>query len=170
MNSFLLLCDIFSFVFCKKLRTPKKPFKITWPLTITANLNCDWLKGYENIRCMWVWWKKPNCLNFTFLQFIELIHTFEIEIISNFNCQFRNNLTQLCCAGAKSRSSSPFIVNFRQVMCVFKSPSIQININPLAQLLSFLPFKIKENAIVYLSLFTKQHDTHLFSCIYSICT
>ena len=32
MNSFLLLCDVFSFVFRKKLKTPKKPFKITWPL------------------------------------------------------------------------------------------------------------------------------------------
>ena len=32
MNSFLLLCDVFSFVFWKKLKTPKKPFEITWPL------------------------------------------------------------------------------------------------------------------------------------------
>ena len=28
----LLLCDVFSFVFWKKLKTPKKPFEITWPL------------------------------------------------------------------------------------------------------------------------------------------
>ena len=32
MNSFLLLCDVFSFVFWKKLKTPKKPFEIPWHL------------------------------------------------------------------------------------------------------------------------------------------
>ena len=37
MNTFLLLCDVFSFVFWKKLKTPKKPFEITWPLGGTQN-------------------------------------------------------------------------------------------------------------------------------------
>ena len=32
-NSFLLLCDLFSFVFWKKLKTPIKHFEIIWPLT-----------------------------------------------------------------------------------------------------------------------------------------
>ena len=32
MNSFLLLCDMFSFVFLKKLKTPKRHFEIIWPL------------------------------------------------------------------------------------------------------------------------------------------
>ena len=31
MNLFVLLCDVFSFVFWKKLKTPKKPFEI-WVL------------------------------------------------------------------------------------------------------------------------------------------
>ena len=32
MNSFLLLCDVFLFVFWNKLKPPKRHFKITWPL------------------------------------------------------------------------------------------------------------------------------------------
>ena len=32
MNSFLLLCDMFSFVFWRKSTTPKNRFKINWPL------------------------------------------------------------------------------------------------------------------------------------------
>ena len=32
MNSFLLLCDVFLFVFWKKLKTPKRHFKINRPL------------------------------------------------------------------------------------------------------------------------------------------
>ena len=33
MNEFvLLLCDVFSFVFWKKLKTPKRLFEINWPL------------------------------------------------------------------------------------------------------------------------------------------
>ena len=32
MNSFLLLCDVFSFVFLKKLKPPKRHFEINWPL------------------------------------------------------------------------------------------------------------------------------------------
>ena len=32
MNSFLLLCDVFSFVPWKKLKTPKRHFEINWPL------------------------------------------------------------------------------------------------------------------------------------------
>ena len=32
MNSFLLLCDLFSFVFWKKLTIPKRHFEINWPL------------------------------------------------------------------------------------------------------------------------------------------
>ena len=37
MNSFLLICNMFSFVFWKKLKTPKRHFEINWPL---AYLNC----------------------------------------------------------------------------------------------------------------------------------
>ena len=32
MNSFLLLYDMFLFFFWKKLKTPKRPFEINWPL------------------------------------------------------------------------------------------------------------------------------------------
>ena len=32
MNSFLLVCDEFLFLFWKKLKTPKKHFEIIWPL------------------------------------------------------------------------------------------------------------------------------------------
>ena len=32
MNSFLLLCDVFSFVFWKKLKTPNRHFEIIWLL------------------------------------------------------------------------------------------------------------------------------------------
>ena len=32
MNSFLLLCDLSSLVFWKKLKTPKSHFEIIWPL------------------------------------------------------------------------------------------------------------------------------------------
>ena len=32
MDLFLLLCDVFPFVFWKKLKTPKKHFEIIWPL------------------------------------------------------------------------------------------------------------------------------------------
>ena len=32
MNSFLLLCDMFLFIFWKILKTPKRHFKINWPL------------------------------------------------------------------------------------------------------------------------------------------
>ena len=32
MNSTLLLCDLFSFVFWKKVKTPKRHFEINWPL------------------------------------------------------------------------------------------------------------------------------------------
>ena len=32
MNSFLLLCDVFSFVFWKKLKSTKRHFEINWPL------------------------------------------------------------------------------------------------------------------------------------------
>ena len=32
INLFLLLCDMFSFVFWKKLKTPKRHFNINWPL------------------------------------------------------------------------------------------------------------------------------------------
>ena len=34
MNSFLLVCDVFSFVFWKKLKTPKRHFEIIWPLGV----------------------------------------------------------------------------------------------------------------------------------------
>ena len=34
MNSFLQLSDEFSFIFWKKLKTAKRPFKINWPLKI----------------------------------------------------------------------------------------------------------------------------------------
>ena len=34
---FLLLCNVFLFFFWKKLKAPKKPFEITWPLGITHN-------------------------------------------------------------------------------------------------------------------------------------
>ena len=33
-NSTLLLVDLFSFVFWKKVKTPKRHFRINWPLTI----------------------------------------------------------------------------------------------------------------------------------------
>ena len=33
-NSFLLLCDVFSFIFWKKLKTPKRHFEIIWPLKV----------------------------------------------------------------------------------------------------------------------------------------
>ena len=32
MKSFLLLCNVFSFIFWKKLKTPRKPFENTWLL------------------------------------------------------------------------------------------------------------------------------------------
>ena len=32
MNSFLLVCNVFSFVFWKKLKAPKRHFEIIWPL------------------------------------------------------------------------------------------------------------------------------------------
>ena len=32
MNSFLLLCDVFLFVFWKKLKRPKRHFETNWPL------------------------------------------------------------------------------------------------------------------------------------------
>ena len=32
MNSFLIVCEVFSFVFWKKLKTPKRHFKIIWRL------------------------------------------------------------------------------------------------------------------------------------------
>ena len=32
MNSFFLLCEVFSFVFLEEIEDTKKPFKITWPL------------------------------------------------------------------------------------------------------------------------------------------
>ena len=34
MNSFLLVCDVFSFVFLKNPRPEKKLFEIIWPLTL----------------------------------------------------------------------------------------------------------------------------------------
>ena len=37
MNSFLQVCDVISFVFWKKLKTPKRHFEIIWPLISTAN-------------------------------------------------------------------------------------------------------------------------------------
>ena len=33
MNSFLLLCNMFLFIFWKKLKSPKRHFEINWPLT-----------------------------------------------------------------------------------------------------------------------------------------
>ena len=36
MNSFLLLWDVFSFLFWKKLKTPKRHFEIIWPLVLNA--------------------------------------------------------------------------------------------------------------------------------------
>ena len=66
MNSFLLLCDVFSFVFWKKLKTPKKPFEIIWPLKSTLmcwrNLRTAPIVRnghlYENI-----WWRCNNCVH-----------------------------------------------------------------------------------------------------------
>ena len=40
MNSFLLICDVFSFFFWKKLKTPKRHFEIIWPLA--QNINSVW--------------------------------------------------------------------------------------------------------------------------------
>ena len=37
INSFLLLCDVFSCFFWKKLKTPKRHFEIIWPLTSTIS-------------------------------------------------------------------------------------------------------------------------------------
>ena len=37
MNSFLLLCDVFSFIFWKKLKTPKRHFEIIWHLAVLNN-------------------------------------------------------------------------------------------------------------------------------------
>ena len=34
MNSFFLLCNVFLFVFWKKLKTPKRHFEIIWPLVL----------------------------------------------------------------------------------------------------------------------------------------
>ena len=39
MNSTLLLCDLFLFVFWKKLKTPKRHFEIIWPL-VGKKLEC----------------------------------------------------------------------------------------------------------------------------------
>ena len=38
MNSFLLLCDVFLFVFWKKLKTPKMHFEINWPLAGSSKM------------------------------------------------------------------------------------------------------------------------------------
>ena len=43
MNSFLPLCDVFSFVFWKKLKTLKRQFKIIWLLVM------PWLKFFKRI-------------------------------------------------------------------------------------------------------------------------
>ena len=40
MNSFLLLCNLFLFVFWKKLKTLKRHFEINWPL---KNVESDYL-------------------------------------------------------------------------------------------------------------------------------
>ena len=44
MKSFLLLCDVFSFVFWKKLKTPKRHFEIIWPLESFISLEYHWHK------------------------------------------------------------------------------------------------------------------------------
>ena len=53
MNSFLLLCDVFFFIFWKKLKTPKRHFKINWPLFAFSHyflhfwlINIDWFSLY----------------------------------------------------------------------------------------------------------------------------
>ena len=38
-NSTLLLCDLFSFVFWKKLKIPKRHFEINWPLVLLPFFN-----------------------------------------------------------------------------------------------------------------------------------
>ena len=39
MSSFLLLCDVFSFVFWKKLKSTKRHFEINWPLAELSTKN-----------------------------------------------------------------------------------------------------------------------------------
>ena len=57
MNSFLLLCEVFSFVFWKKLKTPKQHFEIIWPLarmgTILIKPNITTLFD----PCQTFWWR-----------------------------------------------------------------------------------------------------------------
>ena len=57
MNSFLLLCDVFSFIFWKKLKTPKRHFEIIWHLSALHRTNLRWwfLKNVvpfsQNLNC-----------------------------------------------------------------------------------------------------------------------
>ena len=50
MNSFLLLCDVFSFIFWKKLKTPKRHFKINWPLPTYYLNDLNWKYKFD-ITC-----------------------------------------------------------------------------------------------------------------------
>ena len=55
MNLFLLVWDVFSFVFWRKLKTPKKHFEIIWPLILDqgieglTNLKCPMLSLYKQV-------------------------------------------------------------------------------------------------------------------------
>ena len=46
---FLLLCDVFSIVFWKKLKTPKRHFEINWPLAKVRILVTKYLKLSANV-------------------------------------------------------------------------------------------------------------------------
>ena len=48
-NSILLLVDLFSFVFWKKVKTPKRHFEINWPLVTNSCSNFN-LKGH--VTCL----------------------------------------------------------------------------------------------------------------------
>ena len=67
MNLFLLLCDVFSFVFWMKLKTPKKPFEINWPLEERARKKWDQLRiSNTSWKRTWVHenWKYKMLLKF----------------------------------------------------------------------------------------------------------
>ena len=57
MNSFLLLCDVFSFVFWKKLKTPKRNFEIIWPLLYLLQflMNQSLVVYWTKIGTFWPW-------------------------------------------------------------------------------------------------------------------
>ena len=60
MNSFLLLCDVFSFVFWENPRLDWFAFEINWPLGALTELSCSWIVGFKSE----FWRKLPvDCTN-----------------------------------------------------------------------------------------------------------